>query len=181
MARNTTKAATETPVAAVIPANLVWGKDYTVAFADLPAATVFALAQQGFTHKLGNEVAAYASGLKDATNENGTPKHGESEIATMAHDKRLAIIQAALAGTLGVRVGGPRGTKLETIMRAIALETIKRSPAIASGKVAMPKGEKLDSLCASLIAKTPAIREEAERRMAGPAVESDVLDSLLAE
>lgn len=147
-----------------------WG-DYTMSPADVPAVSLFALAQRGFTHVLGNEVASALAAYKKT--EEGA-KATEEALEAFAKEKRDAKVAQILAGTLGVRVsGGPRQTGIEAVMRAIAVERLKAK--LKKFDLSLPTGDKTievagtamnrDQLIeAELRRSEAAIREEAERR-----------------
>ena len=122
MARNAQKI--ETPAESAATASVLKWHEYDVDLRTLPESSIIALAQRGFTHIMGNEVAAYESGLKAEKNENGEPKYTPSEVAVLAHDRRITKINEMLAGELGVRTAGARLPKLDRVIRDVAKEIL---------------------------------------------------------
>lgn len=169
---------------------LVYG-DYVAVIADTPAASLFALAQEGFVHYLGNRVASAVAGEKKRRAEkkdaNGNPapepEMTEDEVLAFADTKRKEWLQKIAAGTLGVRTASaPKATKLETVMAQIARERIDAAIAAAkaSGKTVEVSKEKRAEMVKALVAKDAGIRAEAERRMASVKAVDDLdLASLL--
>jgi hypothetical protein len=163
----------ETPVtesAPVAPVQLVWGEkgEYTVAWADLPESTRIALAQSGFTHKLGNEVAsaitaAKAKRVKGADGKDtATPKYAETELLVMAHDKREAVLKAMRDGTLTTRIGAPKLRGFDAILRDVAEAMVKA--AYAKKGVALPKGDAWKAKVADAMVNSAKVRAEAQRQ-----------------
>lgn len=109
---------------AALAAFLSWGDRYRLPFGDLPDTTIRALAQRGFTHILGNEVAAYESGLKTAKDESGNAKYSAEEIAVLVHDRRMEKLDEMTKGELGTRTVGPRLPADVQIMRTFAKNAI---------------------------------------------------------
>src|SRR6266436_7557395 len=120
-----------------------WG-DISTAPKDVPLQSLFALAQRGYSHVLGNEVAAQVAAYKKT--EDGA-KASEADLEAWASLKRDEKLAKILDGTLGVRTAaGPRVTGVEALMRQIAVEFLRaRFEAYSKKtgtKVAMPTGEK---------------------------------------
>lgn len=176
---------------------LKWN-DFTATFADIPHNSVFALAQRGFTHIMGNEIAAYESGLKKKTseevgeddegNEIKLPLYNDAEIATMVHDRRQAKLKEILDGKLATNTSGPRLPADERILRDIARENIGARFHQLSRAKDMPKasdGKAWDALVDQYLAndRTSAVaKAELERRKAARAEGGDMddfLDSIL--
>lgn len=132
-----------------------WGEGESAVSFDLstaPEATVLALAQRGFTHVMGNEVASALASMKKETNEDGTVKYSDAEIASAASAKREAKLAEMAAGTLGVRVGGARPTGIDKMVRDIAISEL-RAIAVAK-KASLPKkAEELNPLIEKHLAK----------------------------
>jgi hypothetical protein len=180
MAKANTK--TETPVVITEskPAQLVWGEkgEYTVAWADLPESTRIALAQSGFTHKLGNEVAsaitaAKAKRVKGADGKDtATPKFTAAQLDNMATEKRLALIDAMTAGTLTTRIGAPKLRGFDAILRDVAESMVKA--AYAKKGVALPKGDAWKAKVADAMANSAKVRAEAQRQF--DAAQGDEID-----
>src|SRR6202012_2738576 len=84
---------------------------------------LFALAQRGFTHVLGNEVASQVAAWKKT--EDGA-KATDAEVEAYANEKRNEKLAKILEGTLGVRTAaGPRVSGIEALKRTIAVEFLK--------------------------------------------------------
>jgi hypothetical protein len=170
-----------------------WG-DVTTSPKDVPLQSLFALAQRGYSHVLGNEVAAQVAAYKKS--EEGA-KASETEIEAYAKEKRDEKLAKILDGTLGVRTAaGPRVSGIEAIMRSIAVEFLKarfKKYSDKTGtKVAVPTGENTvtvagktmtreDLIAAELRANDKAIREEATRRQEVQSEGADVGDELFSE
>jgi len=159
---------------------LVWGGDYKVAMADLPEATIYALAQRGFTHVLGNEVASAVKVQKDKG------EMGDAELAVFAHDKRIAKINDMIAGALGVSQSGPRATGIDKVIRDISVEEIKTQLVALNAKLpktqakSMPTGKALTALVDKYVEKHgDRLRKAAEIRMAEVAKATTDADELL--
>lgn len=180
---NTTANGTSPPAGqAVGPGALVW-KEYSIHLSDLPQASILSLAQRGFTHILGNEVAAYESGLKSETvvNDGETAaKYSPSEVAVMAHDRRMAKLAEMASGTLGQgRSSGPRLPRLDRVMRDVAKETVAEAFRKTGKAASMPKAADSKAWAAYIdkylsnpenAAKAQA---EAQRRIAAPSKMED--------
>jgi hypothetical protein len=166
---------------------LSWG-EHKVEPSDVPAQSLFALAQRGFTHVLGNEVAASISAWKKT--EEGT-KATETETEAKAKSIREAKLAKIMDGTLGVRTAaGPRVSGVEAIMRSIAVERLRVK--LKKHDLVLPTGEKTvtvagkpmnrDALIAAELRHgEKAIREEATRRQAAQAEAAEGLDDIFAE
>ncbi len=154
----------------VIPSDsdlkLVWnGKE--VVWSDVPEASRFALAQSGFTHKLGNEVAsqitvAKAKRIKGSDGKDTTePKYTADELEDMANTKREAMVDAILDGTLATRVGAPKLKGFEAVLRDTAERMLRT--AYAQKRTALPKGDAWKAKIADAMANSAKVREEAQR------------------
>lgn len=150
-----------------------WG-DLSLDLSTVPQATVIALAQRGFTHVLGNEVASSVSGMKKETNEDGSAKYSESELEAFANTKRQEKIAAMVAGTLGVRVGGGvRPTGIDKLIRDIVIAEL-RAIAVAKKAKLPTKSEELNPLIEARLAKHgDRIRAKAEAQQAELAALTD--------
>ena len=170
--------------------NLKWG-DISVHPKDVPAQSLFALSQRGFSHVLGNEVAAQVSAWKK-TDEGA--KATEAMIEAFANEKRNEKLAKIMDGTLGVRTAaGPRVSGIEALMRTIAVEflraRLKKYSDKSGTKVTLPTGENTitiagkvmtrdDLIAAELRASAAAIKEEAERRQQVQSEGADAGDEL---
>jgi hypothetical protein len=137
--------------------NLTYGDSLNVDFAALPEVSQAALAQRGFTHVFGNEVASRvhsrAMGEDGANSDDkATVKAWKDanpdKLAAWAAEVSADFLAALNDGTLGNRVSGPRLTPVETIARQMArkeIEDILRANKIKvptkDDKVKMPDGE----------------------------------------
>jgi hypothetical protein len=152
-----------------------WG-DIVVSPQDVPTVSLFALAQRGFTHVLGNEVASALTAWRKT--EEGV-KADDAAITAWTNEKRKAKLEQILAGTLGVRQpGAPKATGIEAIMHAIAVENLRAK--LAKFKLKLPTGDKTinvagkdmdrDALIAAELRagkmpdKVTSIADEAKRR-----------------
>jgi hypothetical protein len=168
-------------------------QDITVSPSDVPTVSLFALAQRGFSHVLGNEVASKLAAWKKG--EEGAAA-SEDEIAAFVKAKREEALEKIMSGTLGVRsAAAPRVTGLEALMRRVAVEFLQARFAAASKrlgtKITLPTGDKVVEVAgrpmtreqlieAELKRNGEAIKEEAERRQASAGDEEASLDDLLA-
>lgn len=169
-----------------------WG-DIVTPPKDVPLQSLFALAQRGYSHVLGNEVAAQVAAYKKS--EDGA-KATESELEAYASEKRNEKLAKILDGTLGVRTAaGPRVSGIEALKRTIAIEflkaRLKKYSDKTGTKVALPTGENTlsiagkvmtreDLIASELRTSAAAITEEAERRQSVQAEGADVGDELFA-
>ncbi len=170
--------------------------EVSVSPADIPTTSLFALAQRGFSHVLGNEVASKLAAWKKG--EAGA-QASEEEIEAFVKAKREEALEKIMNGTLGVRApSAPRASGLEALMRRVAVEFLTARFAAYSKKsgqsVKLPTGDKVvsvagrdmtreDLIAAELKRNGEAIREEALRRQGATGEEeeaSESLDDLLA-
>lgn len=91
---------------------LTYGDDVRLDTATIPETSVHALLQRAFSHIMGNEAAA------------AHPK-GEDGFEASRATWRTNKIAQIVAGTLGVRVGGPRVDPTEAEYRKLRLAYIK--------------------------------------------------------
>lgn len=105
---------------------ITYGEHKIVDFDQLPAASRLALAQRGFAHLMGNEVASSVTGWikqqvrgankgKEVTTEEvkawrAANSDAVAEFAKAEADEAMGEI---LSGTMGTRSSGPRGPKLD--------------------------------------------------------------------
>lgn len=98
-----------------MPRMISYGDQFQVDFDTLPAASQEALIRRGFNHVMGNEAASKAS------NTEGYENFTDEQKASAKLTAQQALFKAITDGTLGSgRGGGPRGTKLETVLRDLA-------------------------------------------------------------
>lgn len=155
-----------------------WG-DFVVNPADVPVESLHALAQRGFTHVLGNEVASALTAWRK-TDEGKAAN--DAAIAAWVLTRRNAKVEQIMKGELGVRrvSAGPRVGGIGAIVRAVAVEWLRAKLAKSGAK--LPSGEKTvnvagkDMTREELVEQTVAraeklvyspgvtIRAEAERR-----------------
>ena len=166
-------------------------QDITVSPADIPTISLFALAQRGFSHVLGNEVASKLAAWKKGEAGNAA---SEEEVAAFVAAKRQEALEKILNGTLGVRSAvAPRVTGIEARIRRVAVEFLQERFAAYSKKsgvkVSLPTGDKVVEVAgrpmtreqlieAELKRNGEAIRAEAERRQATSAEGDDETASL---
>lgn len=165
MAKHTSSKVSTTNTDAV----LAWN-DIKVAFGTIPQASLIALAQRGFTHIMGNEVASAATAAKKAGKEFDPSA------------KRAEKLEAIFQGTLGTRTAsGPRAMGIDKVMREVALETLRSTA--AAKKVKLPtKAEGINKLIDNYLAKHEAVaRAEAERRMEQQASAAELDDDILGD
>jgi hypothetical protein len=87
----------------------------------IPRDTFVGLAKQGIIHKLGNEVAAGLIKVKEkAEKEHEGEEDWKFDEEAGKVELRQAMVQKILDGTIGLRIGGPRGTTLELIAYELA-------------------------------------------------------------
>lgn len=169
---------------------LSYGDDIVVDFETLPEASQHALAQRGFTHVLGNEVASrvhsWAQGEGQANSEDReTAKAWKAANATAIESKTAEVTKTMLAaiadGTLGTRsAAGPRLQPVDAIKRRLAKEEIAN---VLGGKgvkfpkkdekIKTPQGEFTgDELIARRLAHAeygPSLAKRAEKELAAKA------------
>lgn len=169
-----------------------WG-EITVTPADVPVQSLFALAQRGFSHVLGNEVAAQVSTWKKTDEGKNADERAIEAYAKSKRDEKLAKI---LDGTLGVRIAtGPRVSGIEALMRSIAVEFLrKRLDAYSKktgSKVTLPTKDNTITVAGKVMTREQlveaelrksgdAIRAEAERRQSADLGDGDA-DELFSE
>jgi hypothetical protein len=139
------------------PKTVVESYGHTIDLATLPASSQLALMRRGLAHYLGNEQASKVTAWSDK-------QDGEVTDAAKAEAKAAFIAEAVKVMTEGNmghgRVGTPRGTQLETIMRRIAESEIRAI--LKSNGVALPSGDKTVKLGAQEFTRQALI----ERRLA---------------
>jgi hypothetical protein len=87
----------------------------------IPRETFVGLAKQGIIHKLGNEVAAGLVKVKEKAEKEHEGEVGwEFDEDASKVELRKVMVQKILDGTIGLRIGGPRGTTLENIAYELA-------------------------------------------------------------
>jgi hypothetical protein len=157
---------------------------------DVPEESLFILAQRGWTHVFGNEVAsAYTAWLKT---DDGKAAD-EATRKSWLHSRRSVKLAQILEGKLGVRAAGaPRVTGVDAVMRSIATKRVSSRLASLPTPIKMPtgdnvveiKGEKFtrDQLVKRMIETNEAsIRKDAEERMAQDSAAATSADDLFAE
>lgn len=154
---------------------LEWN-DIKVSPVDVPAVSLMALAQRGFTHVLGNEVAAALTAWRKTEEGKGAD---DAAIEAWVKDRRQAKLDQIMKGELGVRragTGGARVTGFDAVLRRVATEwlTAKLGKLPTGDKTVSVKGKEFtrDELIATAVAKADVmqfapgvtLRAEAERR-----------------
>ena len=110
---------------------------------DMPAITLLRLAQEGFTHYLGNRVSSKITAWRKTDEGKGADDAG---IEAKAEEFRAEFLKAMDEGTLGHRVAsaGPRVTGFDAILRAVCVEWLKAK--LGASGVKMPTGDKTVSV-----------------------------------
>jgi hypothetical protein len=147
----------------------------TVSPADIPTVSLFALAQRGFSHVLGNEVASKLAAFRKT--EAGAAAD-EAEVAEFVKAKRNEALEKILNGTLGVRSAtAPRVTGLEALMRRVAVEFLQARFAAyskkAGVKVSLPTGDKVVEVAGRAMTREQLI--EAELKRNGEQIKAEAL------
>lgn len=163
--------------------------------ATLPEASVNALLTKGLAHFLGNEQASkitarIVSELKLEDSVVGDVRKAAITAYRAANPKHVSdwtaeVVKEALgklsAGTVGVSTRGPTGTKLDTVVRALAKAEVVSILSAMSPSVKFPKGEEKvafpdgnaftgDELIARRLAKHgERLTKEGEKKMADDA------------
>ncbi len=164
--------------------------DFAIDASALPEASLFALLSRGFTHVLGNEIASRVhawcgaegqANSDDKATIKAWKEANESAVAEQTAVLRKAAFDAIVAGTLGVRVGGPRVEPIDQAKASIARVEVLKVLA-ANGIKAPKKDEKVrfangtEKSMAEMIASRlahpehgPRITKEAEKALAAKA------------
>jgi hypothetical protein len=95
------------------------------------------LMSRGIIHKLGNEVAASVGKLKADYKPTETEPEFDEESVTKELREKMA--QKILEGTIGLRIGGPRGDTIENIAYELAM---KQAENTLAPKGYWPKADK---------------------------------------
>lgn len=156
----------------VVPADLVYG-EVRRDMAALPNGTLHALAQRGFTHILGNEIASAISSFKEKN-----PGASDDDVAAKRAELTTAKLAAMDNGTLGVRVGGARVRGIDAVIADVAEEFVIRNVTRKGKAAALPKkGKGYAAAMAALVANAMAnsafaesVKAEADRRFNAPDV-----------
>ena len=149
--------------------------DVSIEVADLPIESLHILAQRGFTHVVGNEIAAKVTAYR-AKNMRAS----DSEVTTFANAARKVKIAAMLNGTMTVRESsGPRLDGIERIMRELAIKGLRELA--ARKKAALPKeSAALLALVVKYTAKNEVtLREQAQDQLDALAELNDASDDWL--
>jgi hypothetical protein len=110
----------------------------------IPRDTFVGLAKQGIIHKLGNEVAAGLVKVKekDLKEHEGEAEYEFDEDAAKVQ-LREAMVKKILDGTIGLRIGGPRGSTIENIAFELAM---KEAEAKLAPKGYWPKADRKNGI-----------------------------------
>ena len=108
----------------------------------IPRDTFVGLAKQGIIHKLGNEVAAGLVKVKERIEKEGQEFDDETKEAKSI-ELRLAMVKKILDGTIGLRIGGPRGSTIENIAFELAM---KEAEAKLAPKGYWPKADRKNGI-----------------------------------
>jgi hypothetical protein len=114
--------------------------EITIDSSTLPEVSVKALLQRGLAHYLGNEQASKVAGKFPAPTNGEAPASDEAK-AQFKAECVAAAVKALAEGTVGTRVGGPRGTAEDTIVRQLAEKEVR--DILKHNKLTMPTGDKV--------------------------------------
>jgi len=118
-----------------------WG-GVEIDLAAIPSNVFVGLAKQGIIHKLGNEVAANMVKVKEKAEKDGEVWDDELK-DSKSIELRKAMVQRILDGTIGLRIGGPRGTTIENIAMELAA---KEAEAKLAPKGYWPKADRKNGI-----------------------------------
>jgi len=105
-----------------------------------PPAVVIGFVRRTIAHKLGNEVASAIIRVKDKyAVDNGGATMPEEDVDAEVMRMREAMVAKFYDGTVGLRVGGPRGSTIENIAFELAM---KQAQETLEPKGAWPKPDK---------------------------------------
>lgn len=138
---------------------LKWGKHERLP-GDLPAITLLRLAQEGFTHYLGNRVSSKITAWRKTDEGKGADDAG---IEAKAEEFRSEFLAAMDEGKLGSRVAsaGPRATGFDAILRAVCVEWLKAK--LGASGVKMPTGDKTVSVRGKDYTREQLVEQTVER------------------
>jgi hypothetical protein len=169
-----------------------WGDESNGSFEafpkDVPEESLFVLAQRGWTHVFGNEVASAFTAWRKTDDGKAAD---EVACKSWLAERRGAKLMQILEGKLGVRVAGaPRVTGVDAVMRSIATKRV--AARLAALNIKMPTGENVieikkekftrDQLIKRMLDTNEAsIRKDAEQRMAEDSAAAANADDLFAE
>lgn len=163
--------------------------DITVNVSDIPETSQMVLMQRGLSHILGNEASSKVKALYDAAFANTTEGQPvDFDRAAELENVRNDLLGRIISGDIAVRATGPRGTALETVMRAIAGERIvanakKSNVTLPTGKKTINVGgtpmTRAEIVAAHLAKYESVIRELAEERMAQNEAATDDMADLI--
>jgi len=121
--------------------DFTWG-NVSINLDNIPQNVFVGLAKQGIIHKLGNEVAAGLVKVKEKfEKEGGTWDEDVKEEKSI--ELRQQMVQKILEGTIGLRIGGPRGTTIENIAFELAM---KEAEAKLAPKGYWPKADRKNGI-----------------------------------
>jgi hypothetical protein len=110
----------------------------------IPNETFVGLAKQGIIHKLGNEVAASLVKVKEkAEKEHEGEADWEFDEDAAKIELREVMVKKILDGTVGLRIGGPRGSTIENIAMELAY---KEAEAKLAPKGYWPKADRKNGI-----------------------------------
>jgi hypothetical protein len=120
-----------------------WG-DVDIDLDAIPNETFVGLAKQGIIHKLGNEVAASLVKVKEkAEKEHEGEAEWEFDEDGAKIELREQMVKKILDGTVGLRIGGPRGSTIENIAQELAY---KEAEAKLAPKGYWPKADRKNGI-----------------------------------
>lgn len=117
--------------------------EYKLPIAKLNDDVRFTLMQRTFAHIMQNEASAVHTRLAAQKDEDGEPKYGDAELATLVHDWRNEKLAAMIKGEFSLRQVGPKLTPDETQLRDIAKAIIVAQ--CTATKTPMPKASDKES------------------------------------
>ena len=145
--------------------NFAWG-GVEIDVDSIPEAVRGALIQRTIVHKLGNEVAAAVVKLKEGFKPKEEGEEFDDESATQ--ELREKMVAKILDGTIGLRIGGPRGNTIENIAWELAE---KQAEATLAPKGYWPKADRKNGVKA----------EDATIEFAGQSMNREMLTDMVYE
>jgi hypothetical protein len=145
--------------------NFAWG-GVEIDLDAIPTEVQKGLMQRTIVHKLGNEVAAALVKVREKDKKEGDEFDEEYEAVTQ--DLREQMVKKILDGTVGLRIGGPRGNTIENIAFELAM---KQAEATLAPKGYWPKADRKNGVKA----------EDATIEFAGRAMNREELTEMVLE
>jgi hypothetical protein len=145
--------------------NFAWG-GVEIDLDAIPDDVKAGLMKRTIVHKLGNEVAAQVVKQREKDKKEGD--EFDEEYETVTADLREKMLQKILDGTVGLRIGGPRGNTIENIAFELAM---KQAETTLAPKGYWPKADRKNGIKA----------EDATIEFAGRAMTRDDLAEMVFE